>query len=117
MGSAVAAPVHGGVIGGLSVAFALGAPSRLAKGAVRQKQVALHASLAKGSGVSVSTQIALLRRLLLGDGPGDAGKAFKQAGAVRKRVPIAPLLSTVRRARSRWSSMSRARTRSRPCSS
>ncbi|EJD37990.1 composite domain of metallo-dependent hydrolase [Auricularia subglabra TFB-10046 SS5] len=77
--TAVTAPVHSGLIGGLSVAFSLGAPYKLAKGAVQKRVVALHASINKGSAVSISTQISALRRLLLGNGPGDAGKYFKLA--------------------------------------
>ncbi|KZV86711.1 composite domain of metallo-dependent hydrolase [Exidia glandulosa HHB12029] len=86
VGTAITGPVHEGVIGGLSTAFALGAPSKLSKGAVKQRVVALHASISKGGAVSISTQIALLRRLLRGDGPGDAGKHFELAG--KGEIPL-----------------------------
>ncbi|KAH7098231.1 composite domain of metallo-dependent hydrolase [Auriculariales sp. MPI-PUGE-AT-0066] len=86
VGTAITAPVSYGMISGLSTAFALGAPYKLARGAVLQRVVALHASVAKGGSLSVSTQIAALRNLLHGGGPGELGEWFKKAG--KGEVPL-----------------------------
>ncbi|KAJ7164022.1 carbohydrate esterase family 9 protein [Mycena crocata] len=70
--SAIVAPSSYGVFGGLGVAFSLGAAHKLERGAVLQEVTAVHMRVVQSlSGPSVSTQIALLRRLLLRpvDGP------------------------------------------------
>jgi hypothetical protein len=78
--TAITAPSSYGFISGLSTAWSTGSEHKLAEGAVVQSVAALHVSLDMGSErPSVSTQIAVLRRLLLGEGKGDLGKAFKDA--------------------------------------
>lgn len=64
----VTAPCSSGLLAGLSTAFNTGAAHKLIEGAVVQDEVALHVSLSLSSSVSVSTQIATLRRLFLGGG-------------------------------------------------
>ncbi|KAF5378365.1 hypothetical protein D9615_008768 [Tricholomella constricta] len=61
---AVTAPVAGGFLAGLSTTIDTGASSAVEKGAVIQEETALHVSVSLGLGVSVSTQIATLRKLL-----------------------------------------------------
>ncbi|CAE6420173.1 unnamed protein product [Rhizoctonia solani] len=63
--TAVSAPVSRGLFSGASVAFRTGAAHKLEDGAVVNPASALHLRVSHGSGVSVSTQIATLRRLLL----------------------------------------------------
>lgn len=61
-----------GVFGGLGVSFSLGAAHKLERGAVLQEVTGVHMRVMQAlPGPSVSTQIALLRRLLLRpvDGP------------------------------------------------
>lgn len=65
--TAISAPVSSGFLGGLGVAFSTGARHKLEVGAVVQSVTALHVHVEPGQGVSVSTQIATLRRLLLAD--------------------------------------------------
>ena len=48
------------------MAFSVGAPHALAKGAIVQKETALHVALSFGFPVSVSEQVAALRRQLFG---------------------------------------------------
>ncbi|KAJ7164026.1 carbohydrate esterase family 9 protein [Mycena crocata] len=70
--SAIVAPTSYGVFGGLGVSFSLGAAHKLERGAVLQEVTAVHMRVMQVlPGPSVSTQIALLRRLLLRpvDGP------------------------------------------------
>ncbi|KAF8207137.1 carbohydrate esterase family 9 protein [Mycena galopus ATCC 62051] len=70
--SAIVAPLASGVVGGLGVSFSLGVAHKLERGAVLQEVTGLHMKvLQMMPGPSVSTQIALLRRLLLRpvDGP------------------------------------------------
>ncbi|KAJ3886962.1 composite domain of metallo-dependent hydrolase [Lentinula edodes] len=69
--TAVTAPYSSGLLAGLSTAFNTGAAHKLKEGAVMQDEVALHVSLSLSSSVSVSTQIAMLRRLLSGGARGD----------------------------------------------
>jgi len=64
---------YSGLIGGLSATIRTGAHHALEKGAVVQEVTALHVTLHKswGSGsVSISTQIKVLRSLLLGSDGG-----------------------------------------------
>lgn len=53
------------------------------KGALIQEVTAIHVSINLGGSPSVSTQIATLRRLLLGRGDGELQKIFSRAAAVR----------------------------------
>ncbi|KAH8822344.1 carbohydrate esterase family 9 protein [Flagelloscypha sp. PMI_526] len=72
--TAIAAPVYAGLIGGLGVAFSLGVQNKLERGAVVKHVTSLHVRVSYGRGangggsLSVSTQIGLLRKLLLGSG-------------------------------------------------
>ncbi|KAJ3809317.1 carbohydrate esterase family 9 protein [Lentinula aff. lateritia] len=68
---AVTAPYSSGLLAGMSTAFNTGSAHKLKEGAVLQDEVALHVSLSLSSSVSVSTQIAMLRRLLSGGARGD----------------------------------------------
>ncbi|KAJ8496472.1 hypothetical protein ONZ51_g1109 [Trametes cubensis] len=75
----VTSPLHDGWLSGLSVAFTPGAPHRLAQGAVVRDVVALHCTLGHGDpGPSVSTKIAVLRRLLTERVEGELGGWFQQ---------------------------------------
>ncbi|KAF5380447.1 hypothetical protein D9615_004475 [Tricholomella constricta] len=73
----IVAPTSRGFLSGLSTAFSTGAVHRLAHGAVVQDVTALHISVGSSS-ASISTQIAALRRLLLGGGDGDLAQRFRQ---------------------------------------
>ena len=57
----------GGFLSGVGTAFSLGAPHKLALGAIVQRAGAVHVAIHRGQAQSVSTQVAALRRLLLGD--------------------------------------------------
>lgn len=76
-------------VSGLSTTFRTGAAHAMERGAVVQDVVALHVALARdsifpGQGVSVSTQMAALRRLLYGWESKDTetGLWFKRAAEV-----------------------------------
>lgn len=64
--TAISAPVSYGFLAGLGVAFSTGARHKLEEGAVVRPVTALHVHVGPGQGASVSTQIAALRRLLIG---------------------------------------------------
>ena len=85
---AVVAPVHYGFFGGFGTSFSTGAMHKLADGAVIQEVTALHFSIVHfASRPSISTQIAVLRRLLLelpDDTLTDASKPFRDAVRVRQ---------------------------------
>lgn len=81
--TAIVAPVARGLISGLTAAFSTGSAHKLQKGAVVQDATALHVIVSFNSPISVSTQIATLRRLLLGGGSGDLGTQFERVAAVR----------------------------------
>ena len=72
-----------GFLKGLGVSFSLGAPHKLAPGALVQSVTAIHVEIAHVGAPSVSTQIAALRKLLLGLVPEDPDvelvRAFKDA--------------------------------------
>lgn len=62
----ISAPLYRGFYGGLGTSFNLGAENKLESGAVIQETTALHVSVRHfGAQPSVSTQIAVLRQLLL----------------------------------------------------
>ncbi|OAX43328.1 composite domain of metallo-dependent hydrolase [Rhizopogon vinicolor AM-OR11-026] len=64
----ITAPSSSGLIAGLSTVFSTGAAHRLENGAVIQDVAALHVQIGHSNkGPSVSTQIAALRNMLLGD--------------------------------------------------
>ncbi|KIJ18775.1 hypothetical protein PAXINDRAFT_71407 [Paxillus involutus ATCC 200175] len=66
--SAITAPTSYGLVSGLSTVFFTGAAHALEEGAVIQETAALHINIghSRSGSPSVSTQIAALRRLLLG---------------------------------------------------
>ena len=64
MTTAISAPVTYGFLAGLGAAFSTGARHRLEDGAVVRPVTALHVHIGAALGVSVSTQIATLRKLL-----------------------------------------------------
>ncbi|KAJ7164020.1 carbohydrate esterase family 9 protein [Mycena crocata] len=77
--SAIVAPTMRGVFGGLGVAFSLGAAHKLERGAVLQEVTAVHMRVMQSlSGPSVSTQIVLLRRLLLSPPNGSSKMWFQK---------------------------------------
>ena len=79
----ITAPKSRGIISGLSGAFDLGAPHKLAKGAIVQEVVAVHVSVGHmGATPSISSQVAALRRLLQGEGVGEVGKWFAKVAKV-----------------------------------
>jgi hypothetical protein len=84
------------VIAGMSVTFSTGSSHAMERGAVVQKFVALHVAIhrpdafsKKSHQVSVSSQIAGLRRLLSGweNQETDTGKWFKRAAEVGHHSP------------------------------
>ncbi|KAG6911111.1 hypothetical protein DXG01_003851 [Tephrocybe rancida] len=74
---AVVAPSSSGFLSGLSTIFSTGAAHKLVHGAVVQGVAALHVAVGDSS-VSVSTQIATLRRLLFGGGKGELTERFRE---------------------------------------
>ncbi|KAI6000811.1 hypothetical protein EDD15DRAFT_2362285 [Pisolithus albus] len=67
-----------GFLQGISTFLSLGAKHKLEKGAVVKRDAALHVGiLHRGTGVSVSTQIATLRNLLLNHDDSRRGKMFE----------------------------------------
>ncbi|KAE9387106.1 hypothetical protein BT96DRAFT_1025981 [Gymnopus androsaceus JB14] len=82
----VTAPSSSGFLAGLSTAFNTGSSHKLIEGAVLQDDVALHVAISLSSPVSVSTQIATLRKLLLGDANGDLGSQFTKV--VEGKIPL-----------------------------
>ncbi|PVF97469.1 hypothetical protein CPB86DRAFT_423305 [Serendipita vermifera] len=77
---AVTPPVHSSFLGGLSVAFSVGAQNRLSKGALLKSIAALHVTIDHESEKpSVSSQIAALRHLLSRKGNGMIGRYFSMA--------------------------------------
>ncbi|KAK0488713.1 carbohydrate esterase family 9 protein [Armillaria novae-zelandiae] len=84
--TAIVAPVARGLISGLTAAFSTGSAHKLQKGAVVQDATALHVIVSLNSPISVSTQIATLRRLLLRGGTGDLGAQFERVAA--GKIPL-----------------------------
>ncbi|KAK0188101.1 carbohydrate esterase family 9 protein [Armillaria mellea] len=76
--SAIVAPSAPKFYSGLGTFFSTGAEHKLVKGAVLQEITALHIAVRHFGTPSISTQIAALRRLLLGPYEGDSGKWFKK---------------------------------------
>jgi hypothetical protein len=72
----VTAPSHQRFLAGLGTSFSLSALHKLEEGAILQEVTALHVSVRHFEKLSVSTQIAALRRLLLGPAEGDLGEWF-----------------------------------------
>jgi hypothetical protein len=87
--TAITAPSTYGFLAGLSTAFSTGAEHKLERGAVLQDEAALHVSIDQSFvQPSVSTQIAVLRRLLRGDSKGDRGKAFEDVAKGRRTLVV-----------------------------
>ena len=76
------APSHQRFLAGLGTSFSLGVSHKLEKGAIVQEITALHVSVRHFAKLSVSTQIAALRRLLLGSSDGALGEWFGKVKAV-----------------------------------
>jgi imidazolonepropionase-like amidohydrolase len=84
--SAVSAPTKRGLIQGLTVSFSTGARHRLERGAIASGITALHVALGHGRTDSVGTQIATLRRFLLGGATGELGARF--ADVAKGALPL-----------------------------
>ncbi|KAF7334287.1 Carbohydrate esterase family 9 protein [Mycena sanguinolenta] len=94
--SAVVAPFTGGFyagaavrgfVSGLSTVFSTVAAHKLADGAIIQETAALHVMLSLSwSSPSLSTQLAALRGLLLGEGEGDLARRF--GDVVAGKIPL-----------------------------
>ncbi|CAE6499562.1 unnamed protein product [Rhizoctonia solani] len=79
---------YDGFIQGVSVAFRSGARHKLEPGAVPYREVALHIRLVRGQGESsVSTKIAVLRKLLL-----DAQEGSVYARVIKGEMPLVVLV-------------------------
>ena len=74
-----------GFLAGLNAAFSTGAGHKLEDGALLQEAGAVHVAIHRVGSPSVSTQIAALRRLLLGETTGDVKVWFDKIRAVRLR--------------------------------
>lgn len=72
----ITAPSHSRFYAGLGVSFSLGARHKLERGAVIHEVTGVHVSIKHFGKPSVSTQVAALRRLLLGPSKGAAGDWF-----------------------------------------
>ena len=70
-------------IGDLSVTFRLGAANSLEEGAIVKGVTALHVAVEKILPASVSTQIAILRKLLLAEVDAEVREWFVKAAKVR----------------------------------
>ncbi|KAI0342081.1 carbohydrate esterase family 9 protein [Trametopsis cervina] len=76
--TAIVSPKSAGFLSGLSTMFATGANHQLEKGALIEETAAVHVGVHHSSGgPSVSTQIAALRNLLLGQGNGPINHWFR----------------------------------------
>ncbi|KAG8216808.1 hypothetical protein J3R82DRAFT_7058 [Butyriboletus roseoflavus] len=85
--TAITSPISGGLLGGLGTHFSLGAKHQLEPEAVLDDVTAVHvAVLHRGGGPSVSTQIVVLRRLLLGPYTGERGASFE--AVVKGKSPL-----------------------------
>lgn len=80
--SAITAPSHDRFYSGLGTFFSLGGMHKLQEGAIIQEVTGVHVAVRHFGTPSVSTQIAALRRLLLGPSEGAAGSWFKKAADV-----------------------------------
>lgn len=64
---------RGGLVSGLSCVFSTSAATPLSSGAILQEVAALHVNIGHSSPYSISTQIGILRKLLLGKTPDEVG--------------------------------------------
>lgn len=83
--TAVTSPISNGLLGGLGTYISLAAEHGLENGAVLHDVTAVHVAVLHQGGPSVSTQIAALRRLLLGPYTGERGASFEAVAKVRLR--------------------------------
>ncbi len=79
----IVAPQTRGFLAGLNTAFSTGARHKLEMGALVQEAGAVHVAIHPIGSPSVSTQIAALRHLLLGETSGDVKEWFKKIKRVR----------------------------------
>ncbi|KAF8306725.1 hypothetical protein DL93DRAFT_213956 [Clavulina sp. PMI_390] len=80
--SAIAAPVSFGVFRGVSAAFSTSAADKLDAGALLKESVALHVSIGYLGTTSISTEIGLIRKGLLGGFAGtERGKWFEKVAS------------------------------------
>jgi len=77
----ITSPLTDGFLSGLGTAFGTGLPHRLEKGALLQDVTALHFDLTS-SKPSVSTHIAALRNLFLGQSEGELAVQIKEVISV-----------------------------------
>ncbi|KAG6832608.1 hypothetical protein H0H92_014444 [Tricholoma furcatifolium] len=84
--SAVTAPTHKNFYSGLATSFSLGAPHGLEAGAVIQEVTGIHVAVRAFSKPSISSQIAALRRLLLGKKDGASGYWFNKV--IEGEIPL-----------------------------
>ncbi|KII92273.1 hypothetical protein PLICRDRAFT_172382 [Plicaturopsis crispa FD-325 SS-3] len=97
--SAITPPQSEGLVAGLSVAFSTGAAHKLAPGAVLHNIAALHFTVSHGISASISTQIAALRRILLGEVGGEIEEWAKKVTdgilPIVLRVDSADIIATL----------------------
>lgn len=84
--NSITAPQGGSLIPGLSVAFSSGAAHSLEHGAVIKDITAVHVSIAARGQPSVSTQIGLLRQILLSQDESRVTSWFKKVAQVRSAI-------------------------------
>lgn len=86
--AAISAPVSSNFLYGLGVAFSTGARHKLERGAVIRPVTALHVRIGPGQGTSVSTQIATLRKLLIGGEKHGAFRRVAHVSAVFRKIRV-----------------------------
>ncbi|KAF8597515.1 hypothetical protein BDV93DRAFT_479402 [Ceratobasidium sp. AG-I] len=97
--TAVSAPVSRGMFSGASVAFRTGAGHRLEEGAIVNPLAALHLSIGHGASVSIATQIATLRRLLIKNNAQSHSSTQGHAATIKRVLDgQIPLVITVHKA-------------------
>ncbi|KAL0072430.1 hypothetical protein AAF712_000193 [Marasmius tenuissimus] len=84
--TAITAPMHSNFLSGLGTMFSTGSLHKLEKGAIIQGTTSLHVSVRHLGSPSVSTQIAVLRRMLFHPPEGDLGHQFKRV--VQGIIPL-----------------------------
>ena len=76
-------PKHQGFYSGIGATFSLGVTHKLEQGAIFQEVTGVHVSVRHFSKLSISTQIAALRKLLLDSRQNSADGWFKRVTTVR----------------------------------
>jgi len=92
---AITAPSSHGFLSGLSTAFFVGASNALSRGAIIQEEVALHITISHDMKMSVSTQIATLRKLLFGSQEGAWARVRKGQLTLVVSVQNADIMATL----------------------